>query len=57
MPPPAGSTHMQDRKPTSWITPRNILLTVAAAFVLFYSGYQVGKQLALRENAQQAASR
>jgi len=48
---------MQDRKPTSWITARNILLTVAAAFVLLYSGYQVGKQLALRENAQQAASR
>jgi len=48
---------VQDRKPTSRITPRAILLAVAAAFVLFYGGYQLGKHLALRENAQQAASR
>lgn len=48
---------MQGRKPPSKVTPRAIVLAVAAALVMFYGGYQVGKQLALRENAEQAASR
>lgn len=48
---------MKDRKQALSITPRTILLALVAAFVLFCGGYQLGKHLALRENAQQAAGR
>jgi len=50
-------TDMPDRKQPPLMTPRTVLLAVAAVFALFYGGYQVGKDLAMRENAQQTAGR
>jgi len=50
-------TDMKDRKQALSITPRTILLALVAAFVLFCGGYQLGKHLALRENAAEAAGR
>lgn len=48
---------MQDRKPARWTALRIILWSLIAAFVLFYGGYHLGKDLALRDNARQAAGR
>ncbi|SFR91603.1 hypothetical protein SAMN04487782_1900 [Stenotrophomonas maltophilia] len=48
---------MQDRKPARWTAPRIILWSLIAAFVLFYGGYHLGKDLAQRDNARQAAGR
>ncbi|HDS1558857.1 TPA: hypothetical protein UMV35_000492 [Stenotrophomonas maltophilia] len=52
-----GRHPMQDRKPARWTAPRIILWSLIAAFVLFYGGYHLGKDLALRDNARQAAGR
>ncbi|WP_368865429.1 hypothetical protein [Stenotrophomonas maltophilia] len=48
---------MQDRKAARWTALRIILWSLIAAFVLFYGGYHLGKDLALRDNARQAAGR
>ncbi|EPG2419077.1 TPA: hypothetical protein UMF74_001611 [Stenotrophomonas maltophilia] len=48
---------MQDRKPTSRSPLRIILWSLIAAFVLFYGGYHLGKDMALRDNARQSAGR
>ncbi|MEW2973281.1 hypothetical protein AB1A96_15240, partial [Pseudomonas juntendi] len=52
-----GRTRMQDRKPTSRSPLRIILWSLIAAFVLFYGGYHLGKDMALRDNARQSAGR
>ena len=36
---------------------RIILWSLIAAFVLFYGGYHLGKDMALRDNARQAAGK
>lgn len=48
---------MQDSKPTSRSPLRIILWRLIAAFVLFYGGYHLGKDMALRDNARQAAGK
>ncbi|WP_199911987.1 hypothetical protein [Stenotrophomonas sp. YAU14D1_LEIMI4_1] len=46
---------MHERKPTPAAVPRTVLWVVIGVFAVLYGGYQVGKELALRDNAKQAA--
>ncbi|WP_181502605.1 hypothetical protein [Stenotrophomonas maltophilia] len=48
---------MQDSKPTPRSSLSIILWSLIAAFVLFYGGYHLGKDIALRDNARQAAGK
>ncbi|HEL2977735.1 TPA: hypothetical protein UMB92_000552 [Stenotrophomonas maltophilia] len=52
-----GETHMRDSKPTPRSPLRIIIWSLIAAFVLFYGGYHLGKDMALRDNARQAAGK
>lgn len=50
---------MQNRKPGRWSLRRSMLVVCIAvlALALFYGGYQLGRDMALRDNARQAAGR
>jgi len=48
---------MHERKPETPAVPRTLLWVVIGVFAVLYGGYQVGKDLALRDNARDAAGR
>ncbi|MGS7837863.1 hypothetical protein ACVMVB_09930 [Stenotrophomonas maltophilia] len=48
---------MQDNKPPVWSSRKSILVAVIVALAVLFGGYQVGKDMALRDNARQAAGR
>ncbi|WP_312707718.1 hypothetical protein [Stenotrophomonas sp.] len=48
---------MQDRSPRPADIQRTLLWAVIAIFAVLYGGYQVGKDLALRDNAREASGR
>ncbi|WP_185959260.1 hypothetical protein [Stenotrophomonas maltophilia] len=56
-PPRSRMTDMQDNKPPVWSSRKSILVAVIVALAVLFGGYQVGKDMALRDNARQAAGR
>ncbi|WP_439450611.1 hypothetical protein [Stenotrophomonas sp. ATs4] len=48
---------MQDNKPPVWSPQKSILVAAIVALAMLFGGYQVGKDMALRDNARQAADR
>lgn len=52
-----GMTHMQNNRPPVWSSQKSILIAAIIALAVLFGAYHVGKDMALRENAQQAASR
>ncbi len=50
-------THVQDSKPPVWSSQKSILVAVIVALAVLFGGYQIGKDMALRDNARQAAGR
>lgn len=50
-------THMQDNTPTAWSTRKSILVAAIVALAMLWGGYQIGKDMALRDSARQAAGK
>ena len=48
---------MQDNKLPVWSSQKSILVAVIVALAVLFGGYQVGKDMALRDNARQAAGK
>ncbi|HDS1677845.1 MULTISPECIES: hypothetical protein [Stenotrophomonas maltophilia group] len=48
---------MQDNKPPAWSSQKAILVAAIIALAVLFGGYQIGKDMALRDNARQAAGR
>jgi hypothetical protein len=48
---------MQDNKPPAWSSQKSILVAAIVTLATLFGGYQVGKDMALRDNARQAAGR
>ncbi|CCP13793.1 hypothetical protein SMSKK35_2893 [Stenotrophomonas maltophilia SKK35] len=48
---------MQDNKPPAWSSQTSILVAAIIALAVLFGGYQIGKDMALRDNARQAAGR
>ncbi|HFF3758771.1 hypothetical protein [Stenotrophomonas forensis] len=48
---------MQDNKPPAWSSQKSILVAATIALAVLFGGYQIGKDMALRDNARQAAGR
>ena len=50
-------THMQNNRPPVWSSQKSILIAAIIAVAVLFGAYQVGKDMALRDNARGAASR
>ncbi|WP_295567592.1 hypothetical protein [uncultured Stenotrophomonas sp.] len=48
---------MQDNKPPVWSSQKSIMVAAIIAFPVLFGGYQIGKDMALRDNALQAAGK
>ncbi|WP_181358697.1 MULTISPECIES: hypothetical protein [unclassified Stenotrophomonas] len=48
---------MQNNTSPAWSTRKSILVAAIVAFAMLCGGYQVGKDMALRDNARQAAGK
>jgi len=55
--PRSRTTDMQDNKPPAWSSQKSILVAATIALAVLFGGYQIGKDMALRDNARQAAGR
>ncbi|WP_329841008.1 hypothetical protein [Stenotrophomonas geniculata] len=53
--PRPGTTDMQDNKPPVWSSQKSIMVAAIIALAVLFGGYQIGKDMALRDNALQAA--
>jgi ABC-type transporter Mla maintaining outer membrane lipid asymmetry permease subunit MlaE len=45
-------TGMQDNQSSAWSAQKSIVIAAIIALAMLYGGYQVGKDLALRDSAQ-----
>jgi hypothetical protein len=50
-------TGMQNNRPPVWSSQKSILIAAIIALAVLFGAYQVGKDMALRDNARGAASR
>lgn len=48
---------MQDNKPPVWSSQESIMVAAIIALAVLFGGYQIGKDMALRDNARQSAGR
>ncbi|HFT7412330.1 TPA: hypothetical protein ACOD9X_001136 [Stenotrophomonas maltophilia] len=48
---------MQDNTPPVWSSQKSIMVAAIIALAVLFGGYQIGKDMALRDNARQSAGR
>ncbi|HDS1139168.1 TPA: hypothetical protein QDZ75_003222 [Stenotrophomonas maltophilia] len=48
---------MQDNKPPVWSSQKSIMVALIVALAVLFGGYQIGKDMALRDNALQTAGK